>query len=428
MKTKHVQRGSVAIVTGLTIAVLLGFLGLAVDLSRMFVIKAELQTAMDACALAASSQLRPGLNDPNSLDRAIAYGRTPVNSANFQGSAIDPNAIQFAFSPDLAGPYTSYAGGGAGGLANTAEYVRCTYPLNDIPVYFMRVLNAVQQVTVSATAVGTLMPSQTNCGFPVAVCRSSTATAPDWGLVPGQWLSGLGSTGGGGSGPAGCTAGTGSGNFCWVDFSPPSGGASELSNLIKGQGQCQTAVSNPIGQTGVAASLVDAWNTRFGIYKGNQFALGAGGELGTAPPDRTGYAYTALNWPSESNAYPDYAGPGGKRASAAPFNPGSGTGGSGISVPGGDQAMTSAQHIQYGRDRRLVLAPIVNCSNYTSSQTTTMDAWACMLLLAPISNPGGSAFSARMEYLGLASAPNSPCATSGLAGGTAGPLVPVLVQ
>ena len=34
------QRGAVAIMTGLTIAVLIGFLGIAVDLGRLFVIKA----------------------------------------------------------------------------------------------------------------------------------------------------------------------------------------------------------------------------------------------------------------------------------------------------------------------------------------------------------------------------------------------------
>lgn len=422
------ETGSVAIIAGATIAVLFGLLGLSVDLGRMFVIKSEIQTGMDACALAAASQLRPGLNDPAALDRATAFGRTPTNRANFQGADIDPNAIQLAFAADLAGPYVANAGGG-GGLANTARYVRCTYPMDDVPVYFMRVLNAMRQTTVAATAVATLMPSQHSCGFPVAVCRAAGTGAPDWGLTPGQWVSGLGSAGGGGgggggTGPAGCTAGTGTGNFCWIDFSPPAGGASELSTLIKGQGQCQTAVPNPIGQTGAVASLVDAWNTRFGIYKQNQIAQGAAGELGTAPPDRTGYAYTAANWPSQFNAYPDYAGAGGKRATYAPFNPG----GSGIAVPGGDLALTSAQHQQFGRDRRLVLAPIVNCSGFTSSQTVPMDAWACMMLLAPISNPGGGAFSARLEYLGLANAPGSPCATSGLAGGTAGPLVPVLVQ
>jgi hypothetical protein len=418
---RQCQKGSVAIITGLTIAVLIGFLGLAVDLGRLFVIKAELQTGMDACALAAATQLRPGLNDPSSLDRAIAFGRTPPNLANFQDVAIDPMEIRFSFALDLAGPYTE------GPLAG-ARYVRCTYPLANIPVYFMRVITSVTEATVAATAVATLAPSQTNCGFPVAVCRDATATGPNWGLTPGQWFSGLGSTGGGGGGPDGCTSGTGSGNFCWVDFSPPAGGGSELSELIKGQGQCNLVISNAIGQTGVVASLVDAWNTRFGIYKQNQIKAGADGELGSAPPDFTGYAYTTVNWPSQFNAYSDYSGLTGKRAARAAFNPGSGPGGSGIDLAGGDAAISSAQHASFGRDRRLVLAPIVNCSNFSSSQTVSMDAWGCMLILSPITNPGGGSFSAKLEYLGSASAAGSPCATSGLGGGTAGPLVPVLVQ
>lgn len=421
------QRGSVAVMTGLTIAILIGFIGISVDLGRLFVIKAELQTAMDACALAASSQLRPGLNDDAALDRAIAYGRTPANKANFQDAAIDSARIEFSFSVLLAGPYTAYsykAGGvgGPGGLARTANYVRCTYPMADVPVMFMRVLPAnVTRATVAATAVGTLAPSQTNCGFPVAVCRESSGSAtstPPWGLTPGQWVGGLGSAGGGGggSGPAGCTAGTGTGNFCWIDFSPPNGGASELSGVIQGGGQCDLTINSPVGQTGVAASLKGAWNTRFGIYAPGG---GSGGNVTTARPDLTGYSYTAANWSTESNAYSDFTA---KRTANVPFNSDSG-----IDISP-STAISSADHHTYGRDRRLVLAPIVNCSTFNTSQTVTIDAWACVLLLAPITVPGGGSFSAKLEYLGLANQPGTPCATSGLGGGTSGPLVPVLVQ
>lgn len=423
------QRGAIAVITGLVIAVLVGFMGIAVDLGRLFVIRSELQTGMDACALAAATQLRPGLNDPNALDRAVAFGRTPTNRANFQGDAIDPQAIEFAFSDTLGGSYTPYNGGGAPtGLANSARYVRCTYPLADIPVFFARVLNAANSTaTVAATAVATLAPSQTNCGFPVSVCRdpgASAASSPPWGLAPGTWVSGLGSTGGGGGGPAGCTSGTGSGNFCWVDFSPPAGGASELSGLIRGQGQCSLATGNPVGQTGVIASLVDAWNSRFGIYPANQIPQGVSGQLGSSPPDFTGYSYTDANWPpgggTPSNAYPDYRT---RRDAREPFNASSG-----VALLGNDTPISQQGHTDFGRDRRLVLAPIVNCTAYTTSQTTTIDDWACLLLLAPISNPGGGSFSAKLEFVGVASQPGSPCATSGLGGGTAGPLVPVLVQ
>ena len=49
------QRGAVMILFSLTIVVLIGFAGLAIDLGRAFVIKTELQNAMDACALSAAS-------------------------------------------------------------------------------------------------------------------------------------------------------------------------------------------------------------------------------------------------------------------------------------------------------------------------------------------------------------------------------------
>lgn len=434
---RRFQRGSVAVITGLTIAVLIGFLGISVDLGRLFVIKAELQTAMDSCALAAASQLRPGMNDPGTLDRAIAYGRTPLNKANFQGQGLDPAVIQFSFSDTLAGPYTSYTykAGGASALANSAKFARCTYPLANVPVLFMRVLNSMSDTTVAATAVATLAPSQTNCAFPVSVCRAPTATAsmsPPWGLAPGSWVSGLGEPGGGNSGggnsgggnsssgPAGCTSGTGTGNFCWASFTGSS--SSGLAESIKGTGQCDLSAVSKVGAAGNMTSLNKAWNTRFGIYHPSE-PTPAGG--GAAYPDFTGYAYNATNWSSRFGAYSDYLS---KRAAHAKFDdprwPASG-----INI-NPSNALTVADHGTYGRDRRLVVAPIVNCEDYGTTpggKPVDVDAWACVLLLAPINSQGPS-IPAEVEYLGLASAPGTPCATSGLGGGTAGPLVPVLVQ
>jgi len=64
-----------------------------------------------------------------------------------------------------------------------------------------------------------------------------------------------------------------------------------------------------------------------------------------------------------------------------------------------------------------VLAPIV--------AGTTVTDWACVLMLHPIDGPNVTVY---LEYIGNASLPSSPCAGAGLAGGTNGPLVPVLVQ
>jgi uncharacterized membrane protein len=49
------QRGTVAIIVALSALVLFGFAGIAIDVGRLYVNKTELQTAADACALAAAA-------------------------------------------------------------------------------------------------------------------------------------------------------------------------------------------------------------------------------------------------------------------------------------------------------------------------------------------------------------------------------------
>ena len=88
--------------------------------------------------------------------------------------------------------------------------------------------------------------------------------------------------------------------------------------------------------------------------------------------------------------------------------------------PGGQLASS-------GASRRLTVAPIVDCSLWAGSQTVPILAWACVLMLHPISAPGDVVY---MEYIGLSNTPGSPCVTTGLPSGpgTAGPLVPALVR
>src|SRR5450830_424967 len=85
------QRGAVAIVVGLVIAVLVGFIGLALDGGHLYLTKTELQNSADACALAASYELTgaPSIA-PASFARAEAAGQTvgQMNKVDFQNSAI----------------------------------------------------------------------------------------------------------------------------------------------------------------------------------------------------------------------------------------------------------------------------------------------------------------------------------------------------
>ncbi len=405
------QRGAVAIMFGLTLVVLIGFAGLAIDLGRFFVIKAELQNAMDACALSAASQLRPGLNKPDALTRAVAYGRvfttggTAIqNKANFQSLVVNIQSDQITFSQTLGGTYQSISGGAN---YNTATYAKCTYPMTDLPIFFMKVLNPLLTTqTVSAMAAATLAPASSVCAIPVAVCKAPGSTAEtNFGLIIGQWL----------SVPSGPGSPYGTGNFGWIDFSPPGGGASELADLLTGPGQCSMDIGQQVGEPGSISSLDVAWNSRFGLYKN-----GAGNpQVSSAPMDVTGYAYDTTTWPEGANAYYGTSVTGAYNYENASnnFRPYQ------LTPPNPYKKSTTAQH-SVGSYRRETVAPVVDCTAWnTGGANPVVEDWACVLMLSPLlggANPS-------LEYLGLSTKAGTPCATNGEPG-TFGPLVPQLVQ
>ena len=103
------QGGVVALTVGLALLGLLAVTGLALDLGQLFVAKTEQQNAMDACALAASRELRPAPMTLAQLQRSEAAGKAigAMNRRLFQGESIAPAAIDVAFSSELSGPYVA---------------------------------------------------------------------------------------------------------------------------------------------------------------------------------------------------------------------------------------------------------------------------------------------------------------------------------
>jgi len=73
---KQRQTGAVIITVALTMLFLLGFMAIALDFGHLFVVKTELQTAVDSCALAAAQEL-DGASD--ALTRATNAGLTAGN-------------------------------------------------------------------------------------------------------------------------------------------------------------------------------------------------------------------------------------------------------------------------------------------------------------------------------------------------------------
>lgn len=428
------QRGVVAIIVGLALAILVGFAGLALDGGHLYLTKTELQNAADACALAAAYELTGAPIPAANFVRGENAGKSigAENNVDFQRNAIAADDINIDFAPSLNGPWLP-----AGAATGTSRYVRCIISQDGIRPWFMQVLGFGDQ-TVSALATATLAPSQNNCAIPMGLCITPAATDPNFGYVKGDWYSMNFKESGGG------TTDNLTGNFRWIDFDPSAqtpgcsgGGAQELACLFRGAGQCVLPPNGPsacptsgnsaptpgcVGQTGNISALGKAFNSRFGICQGGACT---DQELTQARPDFSGYSYTSANWELGRNAYKGASGTEpnfeSARSSHLPVQE--------SLLPAGSRSATTSQLTDYGADRRLVTVPFLDCSQFTTGQHAPIRGYACVLLLHPYDSDKGTVV-VTAEYLGASNQTGSPCITSGAVGSetSIGPLVPALVQ
>ena len=422
MRSAVRQKGAVAMVVALSLLFLLGFMGIALDFGHLFVAKDELQTSVDACALAAAQEL-DGSTDAitRATNAGLAAGN--LNNVNFQSSTWSGQGKLVA--SDVTFKDASY---GTTSVAANARYVQCQHSQSGIKMWLIQAVGASVGSTnqayaatnsVGALAVATRASGQSSCPVPVALKSKTGGTAPNYGYQVGEWVTVLGSKS------------PGSGEMGWYNLDG-SNSASETSKELSEPGSCGLAkVGDTLGTPGAKQSVSDVWNARFGIYKNN-------GGPSQDHPDYTGYAYTSTNW---KNAVPQNAYAGtpatGSAASAANYktkraafasyaNTGTdvndGDSITGLKMKGGYKTLATpgsvGEHKQYGFNRRVVVTPVIN------GASTIVD-FACMLMLQPMSSP---TVDVQMEFLGNAGSVSSPCTTNGLPGGLAGPKVPVLVQ
>jgi Flp pilus assembly protein TadG len=400
------QQGSISLTFLMMLVVLLGFMGLAIDFGHLFVIRTELQTAMDSCALAAAQELD---GQPDAIARATNAGtaagninRVNLQSATWSGKA-QLTAADITFRDNAHSITTDSA---------QAHFVRCNHVQAGTPTPVLRVLHLqstssayAATMDVRAFAEATTAPSQSTCPMPLGLYPRNN-TPPNYGFVKGEWLTLLSKNN------------PNPGQIGWLNLNPDgTKGAPAIEDQLKGI--CNIRANDPVLAQGVKQSVADTWNTRFGIYK-------TGGPS-QQHPDFTGYVYNqtvpgngknkpAPTWPTGHDAYSNFVGKRQTFTGCAPsFNAcvdltGVNAQTLASSGPGNDLQTL-------GTNRRLVTVPITTGANIM--------AFACMLMLQPIPTPFADV---QLEYIGNANATGSPCTGSGLPGGTAGPLVPVLVR
>ncbi|MEN8512549.1 pilus assembly protein TadG-related protein [Burkholderia sp. RS02] len=406
----HRQRGAVAIIVGLALAVMIGFVGLALDLGKLYVTRSELQNSADACALSAARDLTSAISLSVAEADGIAAGH--LNFVFFQNKSVQMvTNSNVTFSDSLSNPFLT-----KNSVTTPAnmKYVKCIASLSNIAHWFIEVLNVLpgtklaNAAEVSASAIATVGGGQTTCAIPVFVCRATGA--PPYKV--GDWL----------TSPSGSTYGPG--NFGWAALD---GSTNEptIAGELSGN-TCNIKSPPDLGSTGLKSAALRAWNTRFGIYTN-----GANGSSGQ--PDFTGYAYVGPNYGPpgtpgiKGDAYTQFV------IDRANFKPYQGDGappaGSGISTNG---TSTASNYQTYGSDRRVALAPEGDCSTLSgSSGKVHVTQWDCVLMLDPLPfSPGSGGVVAHLEYLGSSVSGNNPCATHGLpgSGSASGVQVPMLVQ
>ncbi|HRQ05297.1 MAG TPA: pilus assembly protein TadG-related protein, partial [Nitrosomonas halophila] len=92
-----------AVIIALSLVGLIGFMGLALDLGKLFVAKSELQNSADACALAAARELTGANEKQLELAKAAGIATGRLHDVLFQGEAIteDFHDLKVGFSKDL---------------------------------------------------------------------------------------------------------------------------------------------------------------------------------------------------------------------------------------------------------------------------------------------------------------------------------------
>jgi Flp pilus assembly protein TadG len=192
------RRGATAVhLLVIFVPVLMGFMGFAVDLGRLYLIRGELKTAANAMALAAASRL---IGTEASSETASAAAQLAINNGGGFGDKYDFGSVVIgegrgiltSATPeptyyDTAGAATEQGEGGGGqATGSTARHVRIDI-VADAPLIFWSFLSLGQErkTPIAARAVaGMSAPLCTACGIePIAIQAIDASDSTDFGFT-----------------------------------------------------------------------------------------------------------------------------------------------------------------------------------------------------------------------------------------------------
>jgi len=255
-------------------SVMLGMLGLAFDLGRMFIVKNELQTFVDASAIAACRLMdgsQAGIQNAHNVSTAGPLGSSRPNGWNFDVNTI--SNITDTYATSFTGTYDSYATASSN-ATNNYRFINVTANAT-LPLYFLPVIpNLPTSQLLQTTAVGGQQAesSATNGGvLPFAPDAHNAANTTNFGFTVGQSYT--------------LKWGNGNTTTCAGDagFSPPGNPPSEHGFVDIGQGNGTSAIRTAIEYGGYPNA------------NSTPSSLSTGTSLGGVPGNRGSSVFSALN-------------------------------------------------------------------------------------------------------------------------------------
>ena len=319
------ERGSITIMATIFALLLLLMIGLTIDISRIYMVRQELQRAADAAALTAARELNGG---SGGIDEAVTQATSVI--ANDQGlrgkTSVAITNVEFAASLD--GAYMNATAARA--VASTINFVRVTTGSTTTTILFASSALGVSRSESKQATAGKSVELSGICDFyPAAVGLTNPTPTPGT-ILTLKFAQGSGST-----------AIINDMDYIVLDVPCINGnGDTETARLAAGEPcACSTLGANihmtpssNFGNGGSAAG--DGMNTRFGLY-----ANGYGNNL------------NAANYPSDTNVA---------------------------------ENITYAQYIANnpteGNQRRVVIAPIIAPGTYPSDTDGRILAWGKFFL------------------------------------------------
>ncbi len=294
-KTRSHQSGYILLSVSIASIVLLGSVGLAVDLGRMYIAKGESQTFADSAALAAVLELDA---TTAGFDRArIAVTDNPNRNA-FGTTPFTGTTVEFATAS--TGPWLANPGSAAG-----YAFARVNATVT-VPLYFLSLaVNKTQSNVVAVAVAGQVAKTAFSEGlFPFSPYAHQPTNAPDFGLITGKqytlrW-------------PANPKIGSGNGaNVCDGD------NKQSILNVAQAAGGSERGYIEDTSASVIESTIVDDYQSIFRNV-GDLVAM-----TGGAKQSQLSSLYQRINQDSDvtSTTYANYTG-NGRRIIAAPINDG----------------------------------------------------------------------------------------------------------